>query len=715
MKTALLLALLLASRPPLHSAAAGEIEETMSSSFEAFLDGRSEEAYKGYRYLSIVAASSAAPQANMAVLNRDMGQIKESLPLWIQVSLYGQADGFVWNQRAWTYAALDQMAEARDAFLKAIDRASQTAEQAEANFGAGLAYLSDSQPKAALAALRSALVQGPYIIPAASYLTALASLAIDDRPAAMLYLRESLDLEPLNLEALRELAQLYEEIGETRAAWRLYHRLLGFEPENGEFEKKIAKLARYITGDPERSLPIRRIARPVLTEGLKGAIEPSRSTTTIRVGLFSGADSSPRTAQRIYFVSNSQFRLVAGSGDAVRDEAPAMTQWEVAFRGESGVVEVRDSEGNIVFASKQPFRVIPLPRDGSILIKSALFERTFGFDIGDRELRGAIKFIPNPKGFKLVNELPLEDYLYGAVAAALPTGSPFEAYRAQSIISRTIALWHKENAKPSLEGVEICDSPSCQRYLGVSEEMRDASRAVAATEGLRLTLGGKIAPVRQHENCGGMTEDGATSGLSHLVSVDDSRLPQARPRAPIEIERFLHNFPGKDNFCEAAGFLPSAQSRWVRILKTKDLERRANSIQAIDRIIHIRAAKRSRTGRIQTLEVIGTGGRLLLEGEKAISDFLSPASLRSTLFAIQPLLRGHRAERFILWGAGTGSGLGFCKAGAIGQASMGKDSASILAHYFPKLAVQNAARAAVALDKTLEPRTRKPRNPRWSR
>jgi peptidoglycan hydrolase-like amidase len=66
-----------------------------------------------------------------------------------------------------------------------------------------------------------------------------------------------------------------------------------------------------------------------------------------------------------------------------------------------------------------------------------------------------------------------------------------------------------------------------------------------------------------------------------------------------------------------------------------------------------------------------------------IEDVLSPSSLRSTLFTITPLYRGKRLMRLILWGAGTGTGRGVCRGGALGMASLGQGYHDILTHYYP--------------------------------
>ncbi|MBI3554499.1 MAG: SpoIID/LytB domain-containing protein [Elusimicrobia bacterium] len=668
-----------------------EIQETVESAFKAFLEGRVDDAIKGYRYLETLGVSLPDPDSNMAVLSRDKADNDAALALWVKSSLIEGADGFVWNQRGWSYLAEDRPGEAKDSFLKGVDRSSTTAMQAEANLGLGLSALANSQPKGGMIPLRSALVQGPYILPVASYVTGLTALSVGDKPAALAYLRQSIDLDPVNLESIRELARLDEKVGENRSAWRLFNRLLALDPGDGEALQHSKKLARFIPGDPTASLPLRRLPRPMLAPDAEGASLP-KSSVTIRVGLYSGPDGKPETADRMYFMVNSNFQLKTGN-ETVNENGRGYDQWEIAFRPENNVVEVRDTARNIQHTAKQPFRIVPGAKQGSVLIKSPHFLNDFGFDAGDRELRGALEVIPTPNGFRLVNEIELEDYLAGAVGAALPEKSPAEAYKAQAVLSRTMVLWYKSQALPNLERTDLCDSARCQRYVGINDEARETRSAVKDTTGLVLiSADGRLARVMEHENCGGRTESGLETGdpsLKNLLSVDDAPLAGLPPHTPAQLERWTHEFPPRDRFCEAGSLTAPAESRWVRIIDASELKARAERVQYIGAIKHIRVSKRSATGRALSLEVTGSRGTLSFEGPKAIEDFLSPGSLRSTLFTIQPLAKGGSAARFILWGAGTGHGLGMCRAGAIGQASLGRGWKTILATYFPGLKAEN--------------------------
>ncbi|MFA6004555.1 MAG: SpoIID/LytB domain-containing protein, partial [Elusimicrobiota bacterium] len=462
-----------------------------------------------------------------------------------------------------------------------------------------------------------------------------------------------------------------------------------------------------------------RLTRPLLPEEPEAEDGPAPSAPTLRVGLFNAPDGKPATAARIYFTCNSDFKIVAASGDVVHDNGKSQHQWEVTFRPENNIVELRDNSRNIQYTSKQSFRIVPTGRQGSVLIKSAVFKDSIGIDIGDREVRGSLDILPNPYGFKLVNEANMEEYLYGVVSAGLPHGSPSDAYKAQAVVSRTRALWEKAHRQENLERMDICDSAACQKYMGLSEEMREAALAVRATQGIYLTQNGEVARVLQHDNCGGITEDGSALGAPQLVSVSDGEKPIAATRSADQLELWTHEYPAADRYCEASGLTPPVESRWMRVLSAADISRRAEAVRYLGAIRHMHAAKRAASGRILALEIVGAKDTIVLEGDKAIADVLSPGSLRSTLFTIQPLMSGSKADRFILWGAGTGHGVGLCRAGALGQASMGRKWDAIIKHYFPRLQLNLPVekRPAAAAAKSAAPAAgrRKPKNPHWNR
>ncbi len=699
--------------PPAAVPPGADAPSALREAYRAFLAGRLDAAAASYRYLALLGITAPDPGPSLAILSRDMGRPEAALPAWTKASLEGR-DAFLWSQRGWSYLSNSRPRDAIPVFRKALELSTTTAAQAEANIGLGLASLLDEHPKAAKEPLRAARSQGPYMIPLSAQLSGLTALAMGDRQLALAYLGESVGVDPLNREALRELARLYQKVGENRQAFRAWQAALLLDPDDSDAAAAARKVSKYLPATPEALRPVRRLSRPMLDAG---AGEPEDPTAPrIRVAVFSGSDGVGVEATRLYVMANAAFRLTAAGGEVVRDDGRAMAQWAVEFRPESNIVEVRDTGGVLQYTSKQAFRFEPAGANGSVLIKSAVLREEGVADPGDRELRGVVEIVPTPYGFKIVNDLPLEHYLYGAVPAALTQRSPMEAYKAQSVVARTRALWHKTHRRENFEKADLCDSDHCQRYLGLNAELAAATQAVRETRGVVLRRpGGGPANVADHANCGGFTESPEGfegEGLDHLRPVADSANPAPLAATAADLERWMHSYPPRDRYCEAGSLSPAVEARWIRLIDASELSRRAQVVKALGTVRHIRALSRTPSGRIRSLEVQGTRENLIFEGEPAIRQFLSPGSLRSTLFTIQPLYQGAKATHFVLWGAGTGHGRGLCQAGAVGQASLGRVWRQILAHYFPGLDVHDPrAPARKAASETGKRR----RNPRLKR
>ncbi|MDQ2870619.1 MAG: SpoIID/LytB domain-containing protein, partial [Acidobacteriota bacterium] len=138
--------------------------------------------------------------------------------------------------------------------------------------------------------------------------------------------------------------------------------------------------------------------------------------------------------------------------------------------------------------------------------------------------RGSLRVLVNPRGtLNVVNRVDLEEYLYGVVPAEMGPKrfDELEALKAQSIAARTYAMAHRGQFES--EGYDLCATPKCQVYSGLSAEDPLSNAAVDATRGLALASGGRFADALFISTCGGRTEDvenvfGETP-VPYLVSV----------------------------------------------------------------------------------------------------------------------------------------------------------------------------------------------------
>ncbi len=647
------------------SSGAVETVETYRASWGAYLQGRLEDAASGYRYLATLGEGGAEASVNLALMARDQGKEDEALAHWVKATLLEPYDSFLWSQRGWSSLALRRYRDARDSFKKAIETSSITYQTAEARFGLGLTEQLDGNDKAAIAAYSIAYTHSPYLLPAVSaQMGRLASRRKRDSTAE-LYFKQSLSQDPKQLETILELARIYERNGSPKAAWQGYKLALDLDSSDPAAQAGFSRTEAFLLERAEKVLPVRRLVSPLMTHFSQPPASPS-----VRVGLFSNPEGLSAQLTRFYCISGSGFKLVDTRLGEIARSRP-LDQWEVSFRPETRVIEVRDAHRELKFTTKQNFRIEPIHPGATVLVKSAALVDIKGVDIGDREMRGAVEGVPSPQGFQLVNELGLEDYLSSRISALLPSGAPPEALKAEAVLARTQLAGLPAAAHHSFLRTDLCDSTHCHVYPGISQENLAARRAVIDTRGIKVSLGAGWLPL-QHVSCGFATEE-----------TPDRPKPHPPLLAPSELERRIHSYPGSDLYCEASALAQPAWSRWVRLLEAQWIRDRIERGQELGPLRGLRVLERSPSGRAKALEIIGAYRTIKLEGAAAIEKALSPGGIRSMLFTVQPIYRSKNIEYLLIWGAGTGSGQGLCNAGAMGQAHLGRSYRDILKFYFP--------------------------------
>ena len=107
-------------------------------------------------------------------------------------------------------------------------------------------------------------------------------------------------------------------------------------------------------------------------------------------------------------------------------------------------------------------------------------------EMNGRCYRGCIELRKKKNGLLLViNDLDIEDYLRGVIAAEIPFDWEFEALKAQAVASRTYALYQKKMA--GKRAYHILATVDGQVYSGKSGEGGRAVQAVRETGGSIIT------------------------------------------------------------------------------------------------------------------------------------------------------------------------------------------------------------------------------------
>ena len=107
----------------------------------------------------------------------------------------------------------------------------------------------------------------------------------------------------------------------------------------------------------------------------------------------------------------------------------------------------------------------------------------------------------------LVNELPLEEYLYAVVPSEMPASYELEALKAQAVCARSYAYNQTQGLSYPEYNAHVDDSTSFQVY-GNSKEQESAVRAVDETRGQKLWYQNQVVTAYYYS-----TSCGKTTGI----------------------------------------------------------------------------------------------------------------------------------------------------------------------------------------------------------
>jgi stage II sporulation protein D len=376
--------------------------------------------------------------------------------------------------------------------------------------------------------------------------------------------------------------------------------------------------------------------------------------------------------------------------DAFRDELVAKNLAPTnAFRSphswSEGVQEFQISRGGTQVATSSD-QVVLTPTSGEVRING-------------RRYRGVGEVLANSAGLAGVNELPLEEYLYGVVPRELPPvpyGAP-EAQKAQAVTARTYALANFN--KQMQHGFNLTNTTTDQVYGGLQDEHPVSSAAVDATRGIVAAFQGRLISTLYHSTSGGFTansEDVYANRFEYLRGVPDAERGRAFENVPT-IEVFKRHANPTNLRAAAEGDFEADWSRyhrWVVEWTAAEMTRALSSSQSfntpVGTVHSIEVVKRADHGRVLEI-VFGTDAgefRAFKDNIRTRLPYVTSTgaltSLRSTMFFIEPVIdrRTRTITGWKAYGGGWGHGVGMSQTGAVGMAERGRSYEEILKHYY---------------------------------
>jgi SpoIID/LytB domain protein len=258
--------------------------------------------------------------------------------------------------------------------------------------------------------------------------------------------------------------------------------------------------------------------------------------------------------------------------------------------------------------------------------------------------------------------LPLEEYVFGVLAAEGSVETEAEALKALAVVARTYAL--RNLRRHARDRFDLCDTTHCQRFVPVRDESARpefyelARRAVRETEGEVLRdSAGHVAESYFSAACGGRTAD-----IAKLWGVE---------HAPAHLRGV------RDDSCAGASETWTDVIPAARLLMALRADGRSDVGTRLD---GVRVMRRDQTGRAELVELAGARRRTLRgwDFKIIVGRTLGWNVLKSSRFEVT-----RAGSAFIFHGTGFGHGLGLCQAGAHISAGRGASYRQILKQYFP--------------------------------
>ncbi len=361
---------------------------------------------------------------------------------------------------------------------------------------------------------------------------------------------------------------------------------------------------------------------------------------------------------------------------------------KVSTRADSGLVvhfgeEVKEYGGGEEFSIAlkderlQKGKIVIEPKQKEEKVTISSLSRGYGTP----SYRGKIELYSSSKGIVIVNELPLEEYLYAVVPSEMPASYHLEALKAQAVCARSYAEKQtRDYAYPQYQA-HVDDSVSFQVY-GNSKEQENTIQAVNETTGEKVWHHGEVATTYYFSTSCGKT----TSA-------------QAWGSQPSEANSYLQTreIKGESGCYEKK--LP--WYRWKARIPEKTLGEliRKNTGKEIGNLVNVEVTKRG-AGDV-ALQIVATGdkGSVTVDTENKIRSALggdgyiierndgkkvkSKELLPSAFFTI----RKGKGE-YLIEGGGYGHGIGMSQNGANEMAKEGKTYREILETFYQEIEIR---------------------------
>lgn len=355
--------------------------------------------------------------------------------------------------------------------------------------------------------------------------------------------------------------------------------------------------------------------------------------------------------------------------------------------------------------------------------------------------RGALEFYKTEQGMVIINELPLEEYLYAVVPSEMPAYYPIEALKAQAVCARTYAFRFILHAGLPAFGAHLDDTTSYQVYHNIAENSATTT-AVKETSGMILYHQGELAENYYYSTSCGYGTDTKIWKTGNGQAIEYIRPGKLAPKEACLTAPGAEEMEQEENFaayiCNVDDSDFERNEPWYRwqyevtqidtdaLLERVKERYRANAalilarqgkegeyyyvseeIEDIGKLKDIYISKRGAGGIADEMIIVGSKAvikviseynirRILCNGESKVirqdgSSIAAGTLLPSAFLIIKADKTGEDMIGYTLVGGGYGHGVGMSQNGAKEMGNLGYDYQKILESFFSDCEVQGGA------------------------
>lgn len=396
----------------------------------------------------------------------------------------------------------------------------------------------------------------------------------------------------------------------------------------------------------------------------------------------------------------------------------------MTITGNGTSVNVAPGE-KIIYKKDDPYLAggrikITTPENGHIIVNN--IKRAYG----KPKYRGSIELALYNEGIVIVNELPIDWYLYSVVPSEMPSSYGVEALKVQAVCARSYAFMHVKKGALANVGAHVDDSTSYQVYNNTTESA-ESVEAVNQTSGQVVTYQGEIIPAYYYSTSCGMTANGKdvwfglrnTPYLTGRLQSADSNI--SNPGMDLSNDGQFKQFLERKDINTFDSKYP--WYRWETCISSQDikqsieksLESRYNinpslilsrnennvyvsePVSSIGDIVSIKTANRTECGLVNAIIIEGSKKTIKVKSEYNIRLLLAPHNssikrndgtivdklslLPSSFIVISGQGEGDDLA-FSIKGGGYGHGVGMSQNGTKSLVESGMGYIDILKHYY---------------------------------